>query len=189
MKITILHRGLILVGLILFLLSGCKPKEDKYKLENEMLSCAYSYFEEEGIDLKLKLDSVENILIDNNLLKDDTGLSYIDFLNEFSKKGILIFTPEINDELDTIEKIPSDVLFDNFCFADFSFEEIQESELSKFFSITMALKEDPDVKPAKVAEYVVKVFNEDDFNQEFYQRAILLSVLFQLEITKIFRNN
>ena len=164
-------RFLILV--LVVILASCNSQN--YKFENQMFECLASSLAIAGIDLKKELYLFENHLIENGILKDNSGNSYydiykqIEFYNDVKCKFNYSF-------LDTIQSQLSDLDTINVMHLD-CFDMNTAYKKSKQYLLDNALEslaENNILNPSTIAKTITNILSPKDFEQDYYKMTLLL---------------
>ena len=171
--------------MLLLALIGCSNQE--YKFEKQLFEGLASSLESEGLDIRKELYLFENQLIENGILKDNSGNSYYDICKQIE------FYNDINCSfdysfLDTITiRWYSDFL--NFMknketyLRNFEINGNSKAyKKSKQYTLSLALDSlVGDVYPRTVARVITSILSPKDFEQDYYKMMLLLMIVMQQE--------
>ncbi len=179
---------LLLFALILFSCSNTKNNGYNYKVENKILKCFYQYYEEQGVDIKGLLDSIENVFVETHFFSDKTGKSYIDVFkyiydsNDVYLQGRDVFGGVLKREIDLMDDIPPAIIcFDSVL--DIDFIDLANSKLSLLVGVADSIQQKGDISPRIVAGEYLKIFGAHDFENGYYRAfgLIMFANLIKME--------
>ncbi|WJJ96550.1 ExbD/TolR family protein [Algibacter luteus] len=162
----------IIIG---FLLTSCVAQNER--IENIIMDCSYQSFDDNGIAFRKLISDYENLLINENILADNSGKSYRQVLKdiasekEFDKVPSKFFAEELQKiEKPNLEKAQK-------C-QEIIVKDSAKYDMTKLKGLEQAIDNaqySGDLQPALIAEDILKVLTEKDFELEFYKlRTFLL---------------
>ncbi|MFV0483314.1 MAG: hypothetical protein ACK5MG_04360 [Bacteroidales bacterium] len=164
----------LLLSVILFACSGASYK---YELENRIMSCYVDEQKASGVDVEVQLLDIENLLIEHGVLADGSGRSYAEAFRTMSE-GIDAFKG--NDKL--IDEIKSKRYNIGITCRDEKFE--QEFDSAMFNNSKLGLLRDEfaairekQLSPKLVARAILKILDENDFENDFYRTTALYALV------------
>ena len=166
--------------IIVFLLTGlisCGQRKDR--IENILLDCLESSYNEIGVDLNSELNNLEKYLIENGILQSNSGQSYFDFYKRVA---------EINDnpnELDigkfeNLMKLKPNEYYLSSCLENLKKIDSTEIMNSKYYQMTSKMQEvvaNGEITPSSVANAIISVLKPLDFDKPYYRAIALLTIL------------
>lgn len=160
----------ILVG---FIFTFCSAQNER--IENKIMNCSYQSFEDDGEELKELISNYQNLLITQGILKDSNGKSYRQILeniaagNEFDKVPSTFFAIELQkikkpdtEEIKECQKI---------IIADSSYNTSKLKGLEQVMTNVLNLE---DIEPSIIANEILNVLSDEDFEIDFYKLRIFL---------------
>jgi Biopolymer transport protein ExbD/TolR len=164
MKINILQN--IIIG---FLFTSCVAQNDR--IENVIMDCSYQSFADNGKGLKTLIADYEKLLINENILPDNSGKSYRQVLqkiadrNEFDKIPSKFFANELQKlekpDLEKAQECQKIIVKDS---ASCSMSKLKSLEL-----VLTNAQNSADLQPSLIASDILKVLSEEDFELDFYK--------------------
>ena len=145
--------------------------------------CIYTSYEDNGEALKTLISNYEEFLIDENIINDGSGKSYRQFLIEIASNEEIKKIPSIflKDQLQFIapadtqalSECEASVMSDTLAFNNSKFKRLQAA-MDKHISSR-------DLQPALMAQDIVDILDDDDFESDFYKfRVMLLFSIFDM---------
>lgn len=164
MKLSVLLCGLM------FYLTSCAQNTYDYSFENAMLECFYQNHTDNNIDVKTIINNVENLLIQHEILLDNSGDSYIRVIKNIRDQNDLIINPTLLKEIFLIENIPSNIICQNSDFlSGLDTSDVVDSKFNHIIAIFNSIQGINDISPTFIAGEILKVFNASDFENDFYR--------------------
>jgi biopolymer transport protein ExbD len=162
----------IIIGL---LITSCVAQNDR--IENIIMECSYQAFADNGKEFKTLISDYENLLIKEKILADKSGKSYRQVLQkiandeEFDKVPSTFFSAELQKiekpDLEKAQECQKIIVKDSSLY-----------DMSKLKGLEQAIDNaqySGDLQPSIIAEDILKVLTEDDFELDFYKlRTFLL---------------
>lgn len=145
------------------------------RVEVKLMNCIYENYVDKGAALKKTIHDFEQLLISKNVLKDETGKSY----KALFEKILIDNNFKYNLSISFLDKIieiglPKNKSFRN-CQA--AIGERFDYEFSKLKELQIALDSistSGDITPFIVANGILAVFNENDFELDYYKLTVFL---------------
>lgn len=168
----------LMFTIILCVLLGCRPNQDDYPIEKQMLNCFYQQYEKYGIDVKASIDSANSLLLKYEVLPDNKGISYIEFIEAMNKADSfpLDTPPNLIEELKSIKYLPVGIQCTDMKIVDFDSVEFANSKLKDLAKIFDTIAEKGNISVALITEEILKILDEKDFNNAFYQTLGTLTI-------------
>ncbi len=143
----------------------------KERLENKLMECVYRSYEDDGTKLAKLISDYENLLVNEGILKDNTGSSYRKILQNIAKEGDIKKTPSkfFQIELQKIGK-PNGIKLQECQKA-----LLQDSvlyDISKFKSLEKVIvntQKSFDLRPDLIAKDYLNILTNNDFELDFYK--------------------
>ncbi|NHN27593.1 hypothetical protein FIA58_018080 [Flavobacterium jejuense] len=161
----------IFIGLF-FIITGCAQTDYDYKIENSILECFYQHHKANDIDIKNTIDKIENVLIKHKILLDKTGESYIRVIEQMRDQIDLNTTinSQLIQDINSIGYIPSSVLCQDATYVSkIDSVDLAHSKLKYLMSVLESIHIKEDATPNLIAQDFLKVFNAQDFENDFYR--------------------
>ena len=176
----------VLLGVV-FLLASCASND--YKVENKMLMCFYKQCEDNGIDIKGMLDSIEEAFIDVHFLSDKSGESYMEvFRFIYENNDAYLQSRDMSGDylkpfINSIEDLPVIVICDSFLSLGIDSTDYANSKLRLMAGIADSIQQKGDISPRIVADEYLKIFEAKDFENDFYRAfgLIMFANLIKME--------
>ena len=154
----------------MFYLTSCAQNTYDYSFENAMLECFYQNHTDNNIDVKTIINNVENLLIQHEILLDNSGDSYIRVIKNIRDQNDLIINPTLLKEIFLIENIPSNIICQNSDFlSGLDTSDVVDSKFNHIIAIFNSIQGINDISPTFIAGEILKVFNASDFENDFYR--------------------
>jgi len=164
MKLPVLLCGFI------FYFTSCAQNTYDYRFENAMLECFYQNHTDNNVDVKTIINNVENLLIQHEILLDNSGESYIRVIKKIRDENDLIINPTLLKEIYSIENIPSNVICQDSDFLSrLDTSDLVDSKFNHIIDIFNSIQERSDISTTFIAGEILKVFNASDFENDFYR--------------------
>ncbi len=147
-------------------------------LEERILNCFYPQYRDHGIDIKASIDSANSILLKYEVLPDNSGKSYIELIKVMNKADDFpLDTPsDLIKELKSIKYLPAGVQCTDMMKIDFDSVEFANSKLKDLARIFDSITGKGNISVAMIAEEMLKIFDEKDFDNPYYQTLGTLSI-------------
>ncbi|WP_417800603.1 ExbD/TolR family protein [Tenacibaculum sp.] len=140
------------------------------RVEDKLMNCIYQNYEDNGTKFKKALTGFEQLLINEKILKDSSGKSYVAIFekiieeNDFNYNPSKSFLDKIIDigmpQLESFIKCQSELKESKF---------IKSNELQKVFD---SLKKSDNFSPSTVAKGILTVLNSEDFELDYYKMSV-----------------
>ncbi len=172
---------------ISFVLLSCNAQE--VTIEDNLYSCMVNHYKENKIDLPASLDTLENYLIEKNVLQSKDAKSKIKFYE------VIIETGEIPGIEITrlMEKLrESYPIMDSLKKCVFTTSNLDSAEYikTKFYLTSQKIRsefnETHTVSPVSVSKAMLLYLTVNDFDQPYYRAQMLLSYVMVAERDKAF---
>jgi biopolymer transport protein ExbD len=140
------------------------------RVEDKLMNCIYQNYEDNGTQFKKALTEFEQLLINENILKDNSGKSYVAIFEKIVEENDFNYNPSISF-LDKIIDIgmPQSESFIK-CKSELKESEfLKSNELQKVFD---SLKESDNFSPSSVAGGILIVLNDRDFELDYYKMSV-----------------
>jgi biopolymer transport protein ExbD len=140
------------------------------RVEDKLMNCIYQNYEDNGTQFKKALTEFEQLLINENILKDNSGKSYVAIFEKIVEENDFNYNPSISF-LDKIIDIgmPQSESFIK-CKSELKESEfLKSNELQKVFD---SLKESDNFSPSSVAGGILSVLNDKDFELDYYKMSV-----------------
>src|SRR5690554_3590067 len=171
--------NLLLLILSSFLFTSCDKEK---RIEELIMECSYDAFEDNGVYFKKVISDYEALLIKDKFLADNSAKSYIQAIQNIANEKEFEKTPnkfhfQNLQEFDNInlEKLKScaDLLTDSTQY-DVAKIFVYKNAINEVFSNT------GNVQPALLAENMLEILTEKDFELDYYKiNAFLLFSTFE----------
>lgn len=155
-------------------------------MEVKLMDCIYENFDDKGIEMKQTISDFEQLLINERILKDNTGKSYRAIFEEIASDDNFNFHPS-QSFMDLIMNIPQpnsdsvrncqNTLLKNHNY-DFS-------KGKKLQSVLESNQNSDNFEPSNMANGILKVLDENDFELDYYKfRTFLMLDLLNSEVKR-----
>lgn len=170
----------ILLNIIIgFLFTSCVAQNER--IENIIMDCSYQSFADNGIAFKKLISDYEHLLINERILTDNSGKSYRQVLKDIADEKEFDIVPSkfFAEELQKIEK--PDLEKAQKC-QEIIVQDSAKYDMTKLKGLEQAIDNaqySGDLQPALIAEDILKVLTEKDFELDFYKLRtfLLLSII------------
>ncbi|MBN1950277.1 MAG: hypothetical protein JW801_03685 [Bacteroidales bacterium] len=155
-----------------------------YALENMLMDHCYSYYKEQGIDIKLIMSRVEDVYIKHHILEDRSGDSYIKLLEKIRQENNVLFDcPGLAEDIQNLAYVPESLFAFDSNRISIDTAMINESKLKELETIGNKLAKSINISPEMVADAILQVYDAQDFEHNFYRYAglIILSDLYRFD--------
>lgn len=172
-------KNITLYPMILLLFFSCEIKKDKYEFENNLLDCFYSDCDRQNLPIKKSLDSLELLLIKHQVLADNTGKGKVEFLNKIihSYSVPKNSDKDLSMEINKIKGIPLNFqCSDITTLKDIDSALFYNSRLKNMEAVFDEITKMGDISPYSISKEILKYFNEEDFDNEFYRVTSLIII-------------
>jgi len=170
---------LLLNILLVFLSTYCFSQN--VRIENKIMECYYVSYADSGNALKKLINEYENLLVNERILADKSGESYLDILTKIAKENKVEKNPSVffSTELKNINK-------SNFKNIQKCIEAVnkdsslyKKSKLKNLHEITNLNNLDSFKTASILSKKILQVLTKEDFELVFYKMRIfiLLEVL------------
>ncbi len=162
-------RTIIILSNLSLLLLSCQP-EVEYSVEDEIMNCFIRQYEEYGVDVSKSIDSANSALVNYKVLPDISGSSFISMLTQIRDSNGLPFEPseDLIASLESIQLLPSGLNCVDSSYISFDSTDFYNSKLSGFITIFDALAQSGDVSVESIANDILNMFDEEDFDHPLY---------------------
>lgn len=166
---------LLIFGLLFSLLS-CSQKSVESKIENQLLQCFYQSHQENGIDVVKIIDRLESLFINESVLKDGTGESYLQIIQNLGQGSqIGLGRISIKKAIDSIGYIPGSIFCrESAIILNVDSSILEGSKLNRLFKIQLSSALISPADMHNVAMDVLSILSAQDFENEFYRTAALI---------------
>lgn len=165
----------ILLNIIIgFLFTSCVAQNDR--IENIIMDCSYQAFADNGKAFRTLISDYENLLINEKILADNSGKSYRQVLqkiadgNEFNKAPSTFFSAELQElekpDLEKAQECQKIIIRDSAIYDMSKLKGLEQAIDNRQYS--------GDLQPSLIAEDILKVLTEGDFELDFYKLRIFL---------------
>lgn len=140
------------------------------RVEDKLMNCIYQNYEDNGTKFKKALIEFEQLLINENILNDNRGNSYVAIFEKIVKENDFNYNPS-KSFLDKIIDIgmPQSESFTK-CQSELEESEfLKSNELQKVFD---SLKESDNFSASSVASGILSVLNDKDFELDYYKMSV-----------------
>ncbi len=143
-------------------------KKQTFQVDDIILQCYDSKYQEEGYDIKTIIEDYEKLLVKEGVLKDDSGKSYLELMRKInSDKHFRIKSPTFM-ESDPFFKLDNETKLALFqCEAELI--ELAKEKDSKWYKVSnfeaAELKENPDL----IYQTMVENLSENDLNSYYFK--------------------
>lgn len=163
----------LVIALAIFI--SCQEKRS-YAFEEDLMSCFYQQYADYGIDVKPSIDSARDILIRSGIISDRSGTSYIDFLLRLAEnpRDALSISDELLLELKSISYLPSSIGCQDTAYFEYDSAVYEQSKFKYTIGIYDSLANYGDLSSQAISREVLKVFDAQDFEHEFYNTAAVI---------------
>lgn len=160
---------------ILFISSITFAFSQNERIEIQLQNCTYEQIENNGKELKSEIKEFENYLIEKKILIDSTGKSYINLFKKIEKENDVEFDYNYSFT-DSIQKIIiEDVYKQMDCQVDLiNSDNYPNTKVYKLQTVIDSIKTNGDIMPSIIANGILSVLDEKDFELEYYKIKKLL---------------
>ncbi|WAC01896.1 hypothetical protein N7U66_18875 [Lacinutrix neustonica] len=143
------------------------------RIESKLMDCYYQSFSDDGVELKHLISNYENLLINEGFLEDNSGNSYLRFLQNFANQKYSVNPSKLfSVEEQKIIKIDENefpecrkiILADSTTLYNFKSKGISDAVINN-------------AKPYNTVKDMLKVWSVDDFEIDYYKRQAFLVFL------------
>jgi hypothetical protein len=166
--------------IIVFLLTGlisCGQQKDR--IENVLLECLESSYNEIGVDLNNELNVLEQYLIDDGTLQSNSGQAYFDFYKRVVEINDIPNEIDI-DKFENLMKLKPNEYYSSSCINNLKRIDSTEIINSKYYQMTLRMQEvvtNGEISPSSVANAIISVLKPSDFDKPYYRAIALLTIL------------
>lgn len=159
-----------LLFLLLLYLSSCNPKKER--IENELMECVYSSYQDGGVQLKRMITDFEKHLVEEGFLKDTSGKSYLEIFQKIANNENLTYTPKQSfvQEWQKVGKPPAQQVIACQLELLLSAQTTKEQEIN---ALTDSLLQTKNVSASAMAKVFLSVLEEEDFELDYYKFRFL----------------
>lgn len=160
---------IIYISLLVLFSSSCKKQT--FQLDDIILACYDSKYQEEGYDIKAIIEDYEKYLVKEGVLNDDSGKSYLEVLQKIaSNKNFQIEARAFQDPFFKVNNETKLAIFDCEKEMIASAKE-KDSKWHKLLSDF----ESPEIEenPERIYQVMAEALSENDFNS-YYLRLKML---------------
>ena len=165
-------KKLILTYLIFGILTiSCQGQTER--IEIKLMNCIYENYEDQGIEFKKILSDFEKLLIDEKILKDGTGKSYKAIFEKIIIDDDFDYNPSrsfLNQIIDI--GMPQNESFRNCQSKLREKSENKSSKGTELQTVLDSIKNSGNLTPSIVANGILSVLNEKDFELDFYKMSV-----------------
>lgn len=159
------------------LATSCSGPE--YQVEDELYTCLEQKYEQNGIDIAVFLDSLENLFIENGILKDKSGEAKLEFYKKIANGGEIPIMKE-SEFTDSITRITfSEQAFES-CLKNKGFDS-STLNASVYFRLKAEFKTVKNLSLKNAAMCHVNVLTAKDFEHPFFRSHMLSSYIVLIE--------
>ncbi|WP_417265726.1 biopolymer transporter ExbD [Brumimicrobium sp.] len=163
---------IVLISLFIFLSSNAQEETIKDKL----YTCMVNHYHGNNIDLNASLDTLENYLILNDILKSNDGNGKVQYYQTIIKTGV-IQGVERTSLMDSLALYYPRTDFINNCI--FVVNDLDSSQFikSQFYQTTEKVKNDAEglIDLVSVSKLILSNLSAKDFEHPYYRANMLLS--------------
>lgn len=140
------------------------------RVEDKLMNCLYQSYEDNGTKFKKTLTEFEQLLINEKILKDSSGKSYVAIFEKIIEENDFNYNPSKSFfDLIMAIGIPQSESF-VICQSELKESEfIKSNELQKVLD---SLKESDNFSPSTVANGILTVLNSRDFELDYYKMSV-----------------
>lgn len=152
--------------------------QEKDKIENVLLDCLLTSYNEIQVDLNKELNELEKYLVDKGTLKSTAGQSYYDFYKQVVELNDISGNLDV-DIFDNLYKLRPDEYYSAECLQELTKIDSAKITNSKYFQMTMKMQEvalTGEVSPSTVADAITSVLTPSDFDKPYYRAIALLTI-------------
>lgn len=172
---------MIRIVLVLALFIGA-CSSDKYSIEDEIYTCMVAKFDARNIDLDYYLNAIETNLVDQQILKDKSGTSKIEFFKEFAQKEgrmNIDYTADMDSILQFINL--HNLTYELTCLGEGgilvkgdSSDYVYFQKVKQLHKVNSSLIKNGQFTVVQIAEGISKVYTAEDYNHPLYRARMLL---------------
>ncbi|XLS28087.1 ExbD/TolR family protein [Flavobacteriaceae bacterium M23B6Z8] len=174
-----MKRKALIVLLINSLFTSCASQSER--IETKIMDCTYQAFEDNGEAFKAAVVDYENLLIEEKILVDSSGKSYVRALRNIAdvKKSNKIPSKFFAAELQNIEKPDQEKVRKCQEIINKDSASYNISKLKGLERVMINAQKSKDLKASSLMNDVLNVLKEEDFEHDFYKIRIfvLLSMI------------
>nr|WP_319397664.1 hypothetical protein [uncultured Carboxylicivirga sp.] len=167
-----------------FILSNCSQSKYDYKTENVLLDCFYTQYKESGVDIKLTINRIEDVLVKHNILDDKSGRSYIKMIDKIKEDNELdINNPDLIQDINSIGYRPSSVSCSDLSVTNLlDSASLSQSKLKYLVAIFDSIQVKGNISPSIIAQEILEVFDAKDFENDYYRTIglVMFSTLIKM---------
>lgn len=159
----------LLMSLCIMFLTGCE-NEDPYKFENAIYQCHKEHFEKEGQDIDQIVETLQGELVEENVLEDGSGQSYINFLKMVATDSLTIEGDqtelvsqlyEYSAQTQSITCVDTSIILDSAIFSN--------SRTAAMFEAFQDASDNFDFGAAVIARSLLKALGPEDFEHHYFK--------------------
>lgn len=136
-------------------------------IENRIMKCSIEAYADGGIEFKEFIDNYQDLLINENILIDNTGESYREMLQDFTDETIKepskFFYIELREigkiDINQFQKCKKEILNKN-----------SKNNSSKLEAFNQVFLDYP--SRSTVAKEILKLLKDDDFENDYYKIGV-----------------
>ncbi len=142
-------------------------------IDNDIMNCIIEVYKNEGVNITQTLDNFEKFLIEEKLLKDNSGESYLSIYKKISIENKVNISADDFDDEGLLEKSPGDFLN---CYQTRIPEILKsESPLKKLY--TYFQNNSIEMSPGNVSKKILELLQPADFKNDVVRYYSLFTFL------------
>jgi len=173
-----------LLFLLLFLLQAIKlfGQQVEDSIESKLLHCIINSYASKNININEELLELENYLIRNKIIKDNSGSSYYSIYKTIERDNDICFLLP-NKKIKRILQLKPTEIYDPSCsFNAISHNpdsnKIYQSKIYQLYIEFDKIQESNNVTPSIVGKAIISVLNPSDFDKPLYRTLSLLIIAY-----------
>lgn len=177
-----IEKHILSLMIVTFSLVSCNSSNRDYQFESNLLECFFK--SNNRNDISNALNKVENVLIKNKILENNSGQSFVNVFTKLSNDiNLETDNQQLIIDINSLKNIPTNL----YC-RDSNFISNQDSAIyknSKYFELHKELenvKIKGDIVPKSLATAILKVLDSTDFENKYYKSIGLLMITRLIQI-------
>jgi biopolymer transport protein ExbD len=161
----------ILLGLILFICVSCQNK-----IEDKLYECIYKSYNLNEVELSDVFKEIEDDLIEQKILKDNSSNSYSDLLKNISNGYDIYFIPSEKFTILFNNVNKENVTSLNSCYIKLKGKK--EYKNSKLKTLGDSLIKNSEISIQKISDLYLKIIPKEDLTNNYYKYKIFFILLY-----------
>lgn len=158
-----------IISICLLILFSVSCNERTFQLDDIILQCYDSKYQKEGYDIKTIIKDYENLLVQEGILKDDSGKSYLEVLQKINSNKDFRLNISSFQKFDPWYKVDKKIgiaVFD----CEYEMIELAKEEGSKWYKLSNNF-ESSEFKnnPKLIYQIIEEALSENDLNSYYFR--------------------